>query len=154
MQPFFHIGILVADLDEAIADFGRIFKVRFNPPSVVHVGMVWKATTMELDVRVSYSVDGPPYLELIEGHETGYYSLERGEGIHHVGLWVPDLEKTMSAAERFKMLHIDATLPNKASGCITSMSAPASLHGVRLELIDERRRPGIEAWINGGNFES
>jgi hypothetical protein len=34
------------------------------------------------------------------------------------------------------------------------MSAPASLHGVWLELIDERRRPGIEAWINDGNFES
>lgn len=154
MGPFFHIGIIVADLDKAIADFGRVFKVRFNPPSVLPIGMVWKGSTIKHNVRVTYSIDGPPYLELIESHETGYYSLERGKGIHHVGLWVPDLEKTMSANERFRMLDIEATLPNKATGCVTSMSAAASLHGVRLELIDERRRPGIEAWIKGGNFES
>jgi hypothetical protein len=77
-----------------------------------------------------------------------------GGGIHHVGLWGPDLEKTLSASERFQMLHIEATLPNKATHAVTSMSAPLSLHGVRLELIDERRRSGIEAWINRGNFES
>jgi hypothetical protein len=154
MQPFFHIGILVIDLDEAIADFGRAFKARFNPPSVVHVGVVWNKSTIEHDVRVTYSIDGPPYLELIEGHETGYYSLERGEGIHHVGLWVPDLDKTLSASDRFQTLHIEATLPNKATCCVTSLSAPASLHGVRLELIDERRRSGLEAWINGSHFQS
>ena len=68
--PFFHVGALVRDIDQAAADFAEILGLRFEP--------VRSAPLVSGEVmRFCYSLQGPPYLELVQMAETS------------VGLWAP-----------------------------------------------------------------
>ena len=147
--PFFHVGILVADLSIAIENFSRVFEVEFNEPAMIRTPLLSNDDRRNYDMRVSYSRNGPPFLELIEGHDVGYFSLAGGEGVHHIGLWVGDGE-VLSDSNRFRALHIEAAIPHEdTTGTVTRMSSPSMLHGVRLEMVEEGDRVGLEAWIGG-----
>jgi catechol 2,3-dioxygenase-like lactoylglutathione lyase family enzyme len=142
---YFHVGVLVADLDEAIADFTRVLEIEFNPPTVMDVEVSDDDGPPVRQVRVSYSRQGPPYLELMQGQPSGFLSLARGEGVHHLGLWVPaGTSADLAASSRFCALRPIARVNNG----VQVLTDPASLHGVPLELVDEARRPGVEAWIH------
>jgi len=147
---YYHIGILVADLDAAIPKFEKLFGATFNPPSVLRAPIEWHGRKLEMDVRVSYSKE-PPYLELIEGQTEGYFAISQGEGVHHVGLWVPE-HGSPEWKERFGDLDIEALLPSP-SGTTIAQSDPRCLCGVRLELVEERSRIQLEQWIAGGISE-
>ena len=58
-EPHFHVGILVKDIEAAAADFIALLGVEFEP---VHAQQVGTGDT----VRLCYSLQGPPYLELME----------------------------------------------------------------------------------------
>ena len=141
--PFYHVGIVVADLDEAIPAFERAFQVTFNEPSELTVE-VEDDGPPQRRIRVSYCRQGPPYLELMEGHQTGFLSLAGGEGVHHIGLWVPPGTRPDNT-ERFRALHTQAVV----SGGAQLLTTPASLHGVRIELVDDSARARVESWIRG-----
>src|SRR3712207_3001825 len=50
--PFFHVGIVVADLDAAIGAFERAFGVTFNEPSVLAVEVEDGDGRRQAEVRV------------------------------------------------------------------------------------------------------
>src|ERR1022692_3706367 len=74
--PFFHVGTLVRDIDQAAADFARILGLRFEP---VRSAPLVSGEMM----RFCYSLQGPPYLELVQMAETsiGLWGPEQGEGL-------------------------------------------------------------------------
>ena len=57
--PFFHVGILVRDIDRAAEDFSAILGLQFEPVRTAPV------VTGETN-RFCYSLQGPPYLGLVE----------------------------------------------------------------------------------------
>lgn len=97
VSTFFHVGILVRDLDEAIPRFERVLGIGFLKPKSfvldsfvdpVHFGdeepHAWEG-------RAVYSRVGPPYYELLEAKGRGAFSLDdREEGVHHLGMLVGD----------------------------------------------------------------
>ena len=78
-EPFFHVGILVRDVEAARADFTAQLGVEFEP---VHSHKIATGET----TRFCYSLQGPPYLELVEMTGTGSWSPEQPEGFHHIGV--------------------------------------------------------------------
>ncbi len=150
VAPYFHVGVLVADLDKAIERFSSALGLTFSEPSR-------QATTVldpephEESTAAVYSIDGPPYIELIEGHGDGVFSLERGEGVHHLGLWSPPFEDypdSRTGRELPPSLRI-CLFPGAPTMWLTN---PADLHGVRLELVDENLREGLEASLKSGRM--
>ncbi|MGH7897958.1 MAG: hypothetical protein ACREQQ_08390 [Candidatus Binatia bacterium] len=77
----FHVGILVANLDEAIERFSLAFGLTFAPIGEMRSELHGAFETACV-VRATYSREGPPYIELIEGQGDGLFSLARGEGVH------------------------------------------------------------------------
>jgi Glyoxalase/Bleomycin resistance protein/Dioxygenase superfamily len=153
-EPFFHVGILVAKMDEAIANFSRVLGIEFNEPSVMRTPICWRGSRLDTDVHVTYSRSGPPYVELIEGHASGYFSLAGGEGIHHIGLWIPPGE-TAKSSSRLNTLDVEVSMPHEqTTGTVSAMSSPRALHGVRVEMIEDADRAGLEAWISGATQRS
>ena len=145
--PFYHVGIVVEDLDAAIPHFAEAFQITFNAPSVMPCQIQNPdGSSYDSEMRVTYSKDGPPYIELMQGHESGFASLQQGEGLHHIGLWVPP-ETTLDNADRFRLLHTDVVV---VAGGPLIHTDHTTLHGIRLELVNEASRPGIEAWIQNG----
>src|SRR5258706_8986527 len=86
----FHVGILVADLDVAMRKFSDVFGITFGSVQEMTVN---SHGTFEgkIKMKVAYSMEGPLYIELIEGSDRDcLFSLKNGEGLHHLGVWSED----------------------------------------------------------------
>ena len=153
IQPYSHVGLLVHDLDAAVARFGEVLNLTFAQPNVAHVDHMEEDGKVEpIDLRITYSQQGPPYYELIETQEGGgIYSKEYGEGLHHIGLWEPDCEARLDTLKS-KGLEPQAIQYTAKNRIAVVYFRPAGLHGMRLEIIDQAHQPSIEEWINGGVF--
>ena len=89
-EAYFHVGILVRDVEAARADFTARLGVEFEP---VHSQQIATGET----TRFCYSLQGPPYLELVEMTGTGSWSPDQPEGFHHIGLSDPDVPARCTA---------------------------------------------------------
>jgi hypothetical protein len=146
MSGYYHIGVLVYDLTAAIPKWEKVFGITFNPPRIVPSSALFHGERVDTDVYVAYSRQAP-YIELIQGHSDGYLSIAGGEGIHHVGLWTPAPGREWN--ERFGGLHQEVEFDAVGGDIRVHLTAPQSLNGVRLEMVDERMRPMQEAIIAG-----
>jgi catechol 2,3-dioxygenase-like lactoylglutathione lyase family enzyme len=114
--PFFHVGVLVKDIDQAAADFGELLGLRFEP------------------VRFCYSLPGPPFIELVQMADTslGIWGPEQGEGLHHIAFADPDVPGTCAAFGG----QADTVVGGGAGGSPRVIfTRPQALHGIRVEYL-------------------
>jgi len=147
METYFHVGILVKDLDAAMDRFRRVLQVSFRTPRVVQVSQEHGRGETLADLRFTYSYQGPPYYELLEAHDTGIFGLDQGEGPHHIGMWALD------GQERLKDLQGRGLRPEivQYSGdgqLIFAYFERADLCGTRIEILDASQRAIHEAWMS------
>jgi catechol 2,3-dioxygenase-like lactoylglutathione lyase family enzyme len=150
--PYFHVGILVADLESAIKRFSDVLQVDFASPVYQDCERFEEAGRVEpLRLRLTYSIQGPPYYELIEAQGNGLYGLHHGEGLHHVGMWEPDSAGLLMRL-RAKGMTKEAVQYRPDGTIIVAFLDPGALHGVRIEIADQGLKEGHEAWLAGGEF--
>lgn len=77
ITPYFHIGLVVVDLEAAMSELSAALGVTWEQPH--------HSTYGDWDIDVVYSLDGPPYLELIQGGPDGPWSSADGPHIDHFG---------------------------------------------------------------------
>ena len=142
----YHVAFLVADIEAGIAHFGTALGLTFRPVQTLTT-VPDPSGAGERAVLSSYSYEGPPYVQLIEGQETGVYGLAGGEGFHHFGVWVDD------AQESRELLGAKGLRPQMHFGpddaIVAWYNEPADLHGIRVEYTGEAVRPGVEAFLRG-----
>ncbi|HEX4094899.1 MAG TPA: VOC family protein [Trebonia sp.] len=126
-EAYFHVGILVEDVEAARADFTARLGVEFEP---VHSQQI---ATGEM-TRFCYSLQGPPYLELVEMTGTGSWSAGQPEGFHHIGLSDPDIAARCGAFGR----GVDLIAPGPDGSPLVALTPPEALHGVRVEYFDAK----------------
>jgi catechol 2,3-dioxygenase-like lactoylglutathione lyase family enzyme len=131
---FFHVGVIVEDLDAAIEELSRTLGLEFNEPH--------DSTYGDSHIRVCYSLQGPPYLELIQGQPGGMWSTTGGPRADHVGYFVDDLETTRARLEASGM---PVDIDGMAFGGRFTYHRMSET-GMRVELIDAARR---EALLDG-----
>ena len=124
-EAYFHIGILVKDVEAARADFTARLGVEFEPVQSQQIAT--GETT-----RFCYSRTGPPYLELVEMTGTGSWSPEQGEGLHHLGLSDPSVPDRCAAFGR----GVELIAPAPDGSPLVALTPPEALHGVRVEYFD------------------
>lgn len=146
----FHIGVLVRDMDEAAGRFSKALGLTFKEPAIAHVDTFEQPSgTTPLDLRITWSIQGPPYLELLESQDKeGLYGYHQ-EGLHHIGLWEPDPERLLEKLLGLG-LRSEATQWTAEGRILATYTAPEEMYGTRLEVIDAARRPGMESWLAGG----
>ena len=82
----FHLGILVEDMDVGVERFGALLGIRFRPPAIAHVDdYVEGSRSSVLDLKVTYSMEGPPYVELLEEGRVGAEGARARGGAVHAG---------------------------------------------------------------------
>jgi len=115
-----HLGIAVRSIEAALRFYEGQLGMRVS----------LRETVTEEQVNVAMLAAGGPRLELLEPTEPdsviGRFLQQRGEGLHHVALRVPDLNATI---ERLR-----------AAGHPYVFVHPASTGGVLLELIQNEER--------------
>jgi catechol 2,3-dioxygenase-like lactoylglutathione lyase family enzyme len=145
----YHIGILVKDLDQAIADFSDLLGLTFTQPKTATMeGMELYGETTTRSLTLAVSKQGPPHIELIQSHtDGGLWDLEeQGEGVHHIGGWVVD--GVANLAERLEAAghQYDAKVRRPNGDLFVSFLGRKhpQVHNTRFELI---AHPGV---VGGG----
>ena len=125
-----HVGIAVADLEKAIFDYSALFD--FDKIERMEVGGE--------DVKVAMLSTGTSELELLcptkEDSAIAKFIRERGEGIHHVAIRVPDVVDAMEKAKAIGMRVLDEKPRSGARRARAAFVHPKSFHGVLLEFYD------------------
>jgi catechol 2,3-dioxygenase-like lactoylglutathione lyase family enzyme len=155
-DSFHHVGVLVPNMAEAIEWFGEVLGVEIGTPEemITHgridPGEFGDDEQHEGRSHLAWSKAGPPYYELIEAKGNGLHSLERhGPGLHHVGMYVRDVDAEISRLERLGIGLLGRVVaPDGRTMACWSERAPAT--GLSVEYIDERLLPLTQAWIESG----
>ncbi len=127
-----HIGIAVNSLTSVKTLFKKVFDLdpsfeeRVEDQKVKVVGYRLGETTLEFLEPTSTDSPIAKYLE------------KRGEGLHHVALNVDDVEKTLLRFKQYNLRLIDEEPRQGAEGKQIAFVHPKSMHGVLLELSQEK----------------
>lgn len=150
-SQLFHVGTRVPDLDRAMHDLSEGMGLHWAAPQHRRQP-VWTPGTGfgELDLRFTYSVEGPVHVELLQGPPGSIWGGDDAPGAHHMGLWVDDV-----AATTEKLVASGWTLeaasrpPADGYGGFTYVRSPA---GLLIEPVSAAVRPVFEGWWAGGNL--
>lgn len=147
--PFFHVGMVVADIEAAQQSFALALGVDWTGVEEREMPVRTAAGVSTALLRFCYSVQGPPHLELVQSTGAEPW-VGMPPGVHHVGLWSPDLAADAARLEA-DGFGVRASGVGRREGPVgfTYHDGPA---GVLLELVDERSRPAFGRWLAGGRY--
>lgn len=147
----FHTGYVVADLEAAMAELSAATGTSWRPVAdAVDFGVRTAAGPRVLQGKRVYSLEGPPYLELIEV-DGAVWGAGRPAGAMHVGYWVDDLA---AAAEHLRGIGLTLAVSDAApDGGFRSFAYFQSAAGPIIEILPRWRRDELlgpaEAGVDG-----
>ena len=150
----YHVGIVVADLDASCEEFSDLLGIRWATPQDRDFTVQTPDGEVPSRFRVTYSTreSGEMLIELIEGPPGSPWW--PGDGVsaalHHVGFFSHELAVT-SAQLSTQGAAREATVLGE-DGAPRGFAYHLLQHGPRIELVDQSRRPQLEAWLQGGDF--
>lgn len=128
-----HVGIAVADVDEALAFYREALGLEVTGVE----------TVASQQVRARFVGAGGAALELLEAtadtSPIARFVARRGPGLHHVTLRVDDLAAALARLKAHGARLIDETPRAGAEGALVAFVHPSSAHGVLVELKQDRR---------------
>lgn len=127
-EGFFHIGIVVDDMESGMADISRRFGVTFPEPRNANVRIRYNGEEQQVAVKFVYSRQGPPYLELIEAVPGTVWETI---GIHHLGVFCDHMEVEVEKLVSEGYVHEAASLG--PDGSLQGAQYIVNGKGVRLE---------------------
>lgn len=143
-EPIHHIGLLVADLEKAIERWSLATGYTFSEVARYRTNFYVDHSNEQPhhhDARISFSKEGPPFIELMEFHGAGTHSAEQGEGIHHLGFMDhPDVEGRKRDLAACGM-GCDGMALNEDGNILLWFTEKEDLHGIRLEFVSPVPQP-------------
>ena len=134
-----HVGIAVRDLEAAAAFYRRTFGLQ----------VVARETHKDQGVReamlaVAETAAGASYVQLLEPLEpdtpVGRFLARHGEGVHHVGYGVDDVEAALVAVGAAGVRRIDERARHGSMGASIAFLHPKDVGGVLTELVQAAPR--------------
>lgn len=134
-----HIGIACRDLESSIAVYESAFGLTVVSREVNEDHGVAEAMLMVADAPAGMS-----YIQLLEplspDTPVGKFLERRGEGIHHVGYGVADIEAALATLGACGLRLIDARPRHGSMGASIAFLHPKDLGGVLTELVESPGR--------------
>jgi methylmalonyl-CoA epimerase len=124
-----HLGVAVADLDEAVSAYERLFGATLEHRDAVS----------DQGVQAASLLVGESRIELLEptGADTpvGRFIAKRGPGMHHVAYEVEDVSVELARLADAGVQLIDETPRRGLFGLEVAFVHPDSVHGVLTEVV-------------------
>lgn len=126
-----HVGIAVSDLNEAIERYQSLFD--FDD--------IERTTVESEGIELALLKTGNTELELLSPTKKDEGSIakflrDRGEGLHHLAIRVPDVANAITLAKAMGLKVLDERPRAAALGAHAAFVHPKSLRGVLLEFYD------------------
>lgn len=134
-----HVGIAVQDLEQAAAFYESTFGLR----------VVARETHEDQGVReamlaVAEGPTGGSYVQLLEpltpDSPVARFLARRGEGVHHIGYGVEDIETALAAIGATGVRRIDERPRHGSMGASIAFLHPKDVGGVLTELVEAAPR--------------
>lgn len=148
--PAFHSGYIVRDLAEGMARLTDALGLTWAAVESHDYPIRQDGVASTYPIRFTYSVQGPPHVELVEGGPGSPWHTTDVLRMHHLGFWSEDVNDDAARLEA-------AGFPVVAQGVGARSTSPRfSYNGrsgeVLLELVTSRSRPAMERWLGGGTY--
>ncbi|MFV0254262.1 MAG: VOC family protein [Beutenbergiaceae bacterium] len=138
------IGFLVEDLDAAIEQWSQALGYTFTPIARYRTSAYIDSSDHQPhthDARIAFSLEGKPFIELMEFTGEGTHSRHQGEGFHHISfVRHPDVQARMRELAQLGVGD-DGKVLNDDGEVILWFTDPAELNGVRLEYVSGGPHP-------------
>ena len=123
-----HVGIAVADLEEALAFYRDVLGLEPHQPETADGATIVGLTfgDAEVELLAPLEADSP----------IGKFLARRGPGIHHICYRVPDLDAALEACRRSGYRLVDEKPRKGAAGRRIAFVHPKATAGILLELTD------------------
>jgi len=135
------VGIVVRDMDRTIKNYREIFGISF--PRVVvpdYFNRVYRGNPENFRMKIGLAMMGEMQIELIQPLEgkTAYGEfLEKwGEGIHHLGFYVNNLDERVAAMQK---LGVDVLMSGERVGAKFAYLDTVEIVGIIIELIQKEK---------------
>ena len=141
---YFHVGIVVPDLEAASARLTELLGVTWGPVITVDDYEVSDGTDLVVPMTMRYSVD-EPRLELIQEVPGTVYECNEHSNLHHLGIWTGDVRAASAGLA-------SAACPMQLCGR-TGSDTPVTFAyhgnelGVRIEVLDDAMRDVMESYL-------
>ena len=113
---------------------------------------VWQPSTghVVLQLALTYSVEGPVHLELLQGPAGSIWDGSDEPGAHHFGYWSDDVRADTEAmlADGYT-LELAASSPEEGYGRFAYVRSPS---GYLVEPVSVGNKPRFERWWAGGSL--
>jgi hypothetical protein len=146
---FYHTGIVVPDLEKAVARFSDVHNIEFTEPLVYEVPCVEDPEPHPLEVASVMSRTEPPYYELIQATGDGIFSLANSGQILYHGVWETDMAARLEFLREHGIV-IDAAFRQDPGSLPDAVFTEPFLEGTRIEFMDVSHREIILEWIRTG----
>ena len=143
----YHVAWVVPNLSEAMEAFG-ITGLRWATPVVRTVIMQTPTTEPTgVSILVTYSIDDPLHVELIEHCPQSPWQTEALGIPHHMGWWTDDLHADIASLVD-EGYQLQAWMVGD-NGKPSRFAYLLNHHGARVELVDRAAEPQLRAWWSG-----
>ncbi|MFE5700362.1 VOC family protein [Rhodococcus koreensis] len=87
-EDLFHVGVVVEDLSEGMAEFGESLGLTWRRPFFPVADVKTPQGRQTMQVGAVYTEHGPVYYELLQRYDSGLWQTC---GLHHLGYWSDDV---------------------------------------------------------------
>jgi catechol 2,3-dioxygenase-like lactoylglutathione lyase family enzyme len=148
-RTFSHFGYVVDDLEATAGRWSDTFGFEWTPVQRRERSIRMEGAEQSVDLAVTWSLEGPVRVELLEAVEGTVWERRHGHPIHHVCYWVPDL-----ATEGARLLalgwRVEVTEPGPDE--VNGFAYLVDTDGFRVEPKPEDGKATIERWLAGGSL--
>ncbi|MCV7029525.1 VOC family protein [Mycobacterium sherrisii] len=143
-EDLYHTGIVVSDLDAAMARLTALAGYRWITPLRYTLPFRTTAGIRDLTSTIVYSVQGP-HLELIQEVPGTPWTVPPGNAVHHVGYFTDNLADT---ARQLEANGFTFEMTGEVDGAEFGMFAYyIDPDGARIEIVDRAVFPDFTAFV-------
>ena len=150
-SSYFHLGVVVPDLEAAVARYSDVLSIRFTEPATFKVPRLEDPDPHPGELVAAFSMTEPPYYELIQAAGDGIIAARNAGRILYFGVWETDMAGRLTAL-RAQNVGIDALFRMDADSPPFAMITAPDLSGARIEYVDVADKAPIEEWVRTGRF--
>jgi len=143
-EDLYHTGIIVPDLDAAMARLSALAGYRWITPLSYTLPFRTATGTRELTSTIVYSVQSP-HVELLQEVPGSPWTAAPGNSVHHLGYFTDDLADTAELLESNGFtFEMTADVPGQDLALFAYYVDP---FGTRVEIVDRALFPDFSAFV-------
>jgi Glyoxalase/Bleomycin resistance protein/Dioxygenase superfamily len=143
-EDFYHTGVIVPDLDAAMARLSALAGYRWINPMSYTLPFRTASGVRELTSTIVYSLQSP-HVELVQEVPGSPWAAVPGNAVHHLGYFSDDLAESARALEANGFsLEMTADVPGSE---LALFAYYTDASGTRLEIVDRALFPDFPAFL-------